>query len=933
MKVPTRVSLNRHNNTEEKNDYANFSHTRLITLLQIPQFEHLQILICNGNSLTTLAGIENIKHLWKLDVGNNQIRSLQHLSRFIALGSLILSNNNLTWIEFQHIRHMFILDLRTDGNPALDTDPNYRQHILDCLPRVWMCDGVFVSTVERNQVDEFFTQSSLTQKPVRRKLVRDAFMPTNLKDRSVNGLFGSKATELLAKFPMNCFVNPELDRKRIKHLASTIQDLSLTEMKYQPEKRHLEFLTENRHNLYRMIDLREAHIEEFNMLLILLVTDLLFKIPDELLDNVMDVTHIKSIGNLNIAHVFSSDDQLKLMIASLVHASARIDRDENHPSAFYDKLFNSLSIVLTNQMRQFSSSNTNQNNGLISEAKSIVCLEVMQVFIMCPLFYTLIDDSNVNSIMKQALGRSPAYGSIKDVLQSFVADQKTAEEQKDLLSPILGNILKMTIRTLSTKRMKKTKETFSIGNEPMIPDNENLNQRVQEEHKLPPKPAQRASTHHVPDLETLCSIYFSAIGDRVLTAPQCFGRIVTIPDTEIAMIQFDNILSVNGAMISNGSFIDHTNYIHMSDFEWDLSHEYWKPKYASGDKITLQMTAHRNETPRVVPSPEPPPPRLPSPSKRMQLRTPESVEKECVTPKLFEINLHKPKEIFILPSRDISPQPSPLPPRNDHMDTNNSSRRTSKSPSPTPSIHERLSVTPEKVRLERPMSVRIIKQKQEQQMKSSTNGETISTAPVLIESTLFFMPDQCQTPIVSYEQMHQPSNLSTTMNDSEPQPPPPRFISAFEHSSILRSSSSAHHRTSIQRVPVPVHNVSQWFNGPDMKNERSGRNEKVVASLVHRSYRPLSSYSMPRVPTLTSPSSRDHAQYKGTRPGTSYDFSVESHRMTTTPFINARQSQSAKKRSTPSMHSHETNRTTHINPPINRVKSLLNPPCPSPAWM
>ena len=33
---------------------------------------------------------------------------------------------------------------------------------------------------------------------------------------------------------------------------------------------------------------------------------------------------------------------------------------------------------------------------------------------------------DVNSIMKQALGRSPAYGSIKDVLQSFVADQVKA---------------------------------------------------------------------------------------------------------------------------------------------------------------------------------------------------------------------------------------------------------------------------------------------------------------------------------------------------------------------------------------------------------------------------------------------------------------------------------------------------------------------------
>ena len=96
-------------------------------------------------------------------------------------------------------------------------------------------------------------------------------MPTNLKDRTVNGLFGSKvsshfplirveqivirqATELFAKFPMNCFINSgrifrsnesiisfsceciELDRRRVKHLASSIQDLLLTEMKYDDAK-------------------------------------------------------------------------------------------------------------------------------------------------------------------------------------------------------------------------------------------------------------------------------------------------------------------------------------------------------------------------------------------------------------------------------------------------------------------------------------------------------------------------------------------------------------------------------------------------------------------------------------------------------------------------------------------------------------------------
>jgi hypothetical protein len=54
----------------------------------------------------------------------------------------------------------------------------------------------------------------------------------------------------------------------------------------------------------------------------------------------------------------------------------------------------------------------------------MVCLEVMQVLIMCPSFYSLIDNSsNVNSIFQQALDRSPAYGSIKNVLQSFTADQ------------------------------------------------------------------------------------------------------------------------------------------------------------------------------------------------------------------------------------------------------------------------------------------------------------------------------------------------------------------------------------------------------------------------------------------------------------------------------------------------------------------------------
>ena len=92
---------------------------------------------------------------------------------------------------------------------------------------------------------------------------------------------------------------------------------------------------------------------------------------------------------------------------------------------------------------------------------------------------------------------------------------------------------------------------------------------------------------------------------------------MTLPDTEIAMIQLDNVLAVNGAMISNGTLTDHTHYVNMTNFEWDYQHEYWKPKFASGDKITLQMTTIRTETPRLPPPI--PAPRAATPKVRIEI--------------------------------------------------------------------------------------------------------------------------------------------------------------------------------------------------------------------------------------------------------------------------------------------------------------------------
>ena len=126
------------------------------------------------------------------------------------------------------------------------------------------------------------------------------------------------------------------------------------------------------------------------------------------------------------------------------------------------------------------------------------------------------------------------------------------------------------------------------------------------------------------------------------------------------------------------------------------------------------------------------------------------------------------------------------------------------------------------------MPVRVVKQKQEEdEDKNLTNeDEEISASPDLIESTLFLMPEQSQAQASSFEQQQsqqqqQLFNASTTMND-------------YEHPVTISR------RTTVYRVPVPVHNASQWFNGPDMQNERSSRMEKVVSSLVRRPFRPIS---------------------------------------------------------------------------------------------
>ena len=52
-----------------------------------------------------------------------QIQNVEGLSRFVALGTLVLSNNDISWSDLAKLSQTHILDISVHGNPQLERDP------------------------------------------------------------------------------------------------------------------------------------------------------------------------------------------------------------------------------------------------------------------------------------------------------------------------------------------------------------------------------------------------------------------------------------------------------------------------------------------------------------------------------------------------------------------------------------------------------------------------------------------------------------------------------------------------------------------------------------------------------------------------------------------------------------------------------------------
>lgn len=113
---------------------------------------NLKFLSLKNNEIKKVHNLNTNLNIWGLDFSNNKIDNLEDFPLLPALGFLDLSGNNLDFPQLSRLKDMQILVLSiSKNNPKIEHEPHMREKLICLLPRVWVLDGIFVSTLERKR--------------------------------------------------------------------------------------------------------------------------------------------------------------------------------------------------------------------------------------------------------------------------------------------------------------------------------------------------------------------------------------------------------------------------------------------------------------------------------------------------------------------------------------------------------------------------------------------------------------------------------------------------------------------------------------------------------------------------------------------------------------------------------------------------------------
>ncbi|XP_071799635.1 uncharacterized protein [Asterias amurensis] len=612
MRLSTKVVRSRSRGPLYSVEYLDLSCLGIVTIDGLKRCSRLQVLLLQGNHIEIVQNLETCYSLWKLDLSNCKLSNLDGLSKFIALGTLNLANNNLAWAELMKIRHMHILDLSLHGNNNMEKDKYYRIHVIDSLPNVWMLDGRIVTSAERIQVEHFFQDSALSERPVRHKLTREQFVPSSMKKLQVSGIYGERTTHFMMRFPTKGALNVETDNRRLRYLSYCLQFDLLLEVQHRKRNQRLTLYESN--YLESLLGARPIERDRCNVLLLLLIASLEFSLPTNLVQETLSAAKLMEIGGVDTIELFLMPRDHRCQIASLLLSAVKVDRDDRKDGGLYDRLYLCLYHTVTDLYRRMhadidpsSPQPSPRINEESREFKSLLAAEVVQLFCIVPVFFDYVTkESGVMRLVSLATADVTVVDKVAELIERITRQGGDLRRIIEEVAEFIINGLNKNTKIVLNKRIPVKSSSSYVLSTPKALPRRPQSSPVHASSYLAvgrPSPERPLTSRTRPSTAQSLSVTgrqqrLPRLGDKMLLAPQNLGFIIALPECDIALVQLDCIPDLilnlkaqapNGSVVKSTSDVDKNYcYIDMNQVRWDGQYQYWKPVGTTGDRITIQ---------------------------------------------------------------------------------------------------------------------------------------------------------------------------------------------------------------------------------------------------------------------------------------------------------------------------------------------------------
>eukprot|EP00117_Sycon_ciliatum_P016747 scpid25132/ scgid5756/ Protein TILB homolog; Leucine-rich repeat-containing protein 6; Leucine-rich testis-specific protein; Testis-specific leucine-rich repeat protein len=424
-------------------EYLNLTELSIVAIELLQHFPKLAYLNLCDNKLETVENLESCRELWHLDLCHNKMLALDGLRHFPVFGTLFLASNRLDWQSLKAIQHIHIVDLQLQGNPRLQDDVHYRIHAIDCLPQIWMLDGIMVTACERQRVARFFKDrlSRADLKPVRRKLPPIKFVPSSMKKLTVNGIYGSRTKLLMSHVPLSSPSTTELDWCRLRYIMKMFssevkmfgEHTSAVSYASVSSASLAETLLPN---LDDLLNERHKHLEQSNMLLLLLVVSLEFSLPARVIENALETARLQELGKVQCMQLFLLEKKLRCRLCGILLSAAILDKESGEKEALYPQLYSALRSIVTSLMykaycglngalaEQHRQHSLPASEHDVEKHRQLLAAEVVQLFCLVPAFFDLLStDTGILDLAMVATGDGDLFENIS-ALQEELAWEK-----------------------------------------------------------------------------------------------------------------------------------------------------------------------------------------------------------------------------------------------------------------------------------------------------------------------------------------------------------------------------------------------------------------------------------------------------------------------------------------------------------------------------